>query len=118
SARRRNRLRLGQCGLSATKAAKRLKFASPSGWRRMNHSTSFWAAGSPIVFPIAVASPVLDLRTRSIACLTAARSPDSGVGVAAGADVSVDFADLRRAAAACLRPASGFVAWWVFLWVV
>src|SRR2546429_3400805 len=130
SARRRNRLMLGQCGLSAMKAAKRLKFASPSGWRRMNHSTSLWAAGSPMVFPMAVASPVLPLRTRSIACLTAARSPDSGAAVAAGAGASVDFAALRRAAAACLPflcapwclrpaclwPASAFLAWWVCLW--
>ena len=59
-------------------AAYRLKFASASGWRRMNHSTSFRAAGSPIVFCTAVASLVLALRARSIASLTAARSAESG----------------------------------------
>src|SRR5690349_15208329 len=48
----------------------------------MNHSASFRAAGSLIAFSAAVASDVLALRARSIALLTAARSPESG-GVSA-----------------------------------
>ena len=70
----------------------------------MNHSTSFWAAGSPIDFSTAVASLVLALRARSIACLTAARSPVSGAAVACGGDSSCAGAGLvRAAAAACGR---------------
>src|ERR1700692_4605843 len=96
---------LGQPGLSAMNAAYRLKFVSASGWRRMNHSTSFRAAGSPIVFWMAVASLVLALRARSIAFLTAARSPESGEASALactlGGARSLDDVDLGFVAAAC-----------------
>ena len=80
-------------------AAYRLKFASASGWRRMNHSTSFRAAGSPIVFCMAVASLVLALRARSIAFFTAVRSAESGEVSALG--TSPDRVELRCAATTC-----------------
>src|ERR1700676_3313371 len=85
---------LGQPGLSVVNAAYRPKFASASGWRRMNHSTSFRAAGSPIVFCIAVASLVLALRARSMAFFTAARSPESRKVSALGGGTSLDPIDL------------------------
>src|ERR1700743_3978346 len=91
-------LLLGQPGLSAMNAAYRLKFVSASGWRKMNHSTSFRAAGSLIVFCTAVASLVLALRTRSMAFLTAARSPESGEASSLGDGASPDRADLLCAA--------------------
>ena len=76
------------------------KPASPLGWRRISHSTTFWGTGSSIDFLMAVASLVLPLRTRSIACWTAARSPDSGAAATVGAGASIGGAGLRRAAAA------------------
>src|ERR1700682_3307308 len=91
---------LGQPGLSVMNAAYRPKFASASGWRRMNHSTSFRAAGSPIVFCIAVASFVLALRARSIASLTAARSPESGGAAAPPPGRFLRLLGLLRLAAA------------------
>src|ERR1700676_2674899 len=61
----------------------------------MNHSTSFRATGSPIVFCTAVASLVLALRARSIASFTAARSPESGGAASALEDgASLDLVDM------------------------
>ena len=45
----------------------------------MNHSMGFCSAGSAILVRVAVASSVLALRARSIASVTSAISPVSGV---------------------------------------
>ena len=84
-------------------ARKRTKRASVSGWRSMNHSTSFCAAGSAIVFAVSLASVVLPLRARSMTFLTMARSPVSGATATAslGAGEAFDGFALR-CAEACL----------------
>ena len=56
------------------KALRRSKPAPLSSLRRIAHSISFCASGSPTVFCTAVASLTLPRRTRSIACLTSATS--------------------------------------------
>src|SRR3979409_1090205 len=91
---------LGQPRLLAMNAAYRLKFAWASGCRRINHSTSFWAAGSPIVLLMAAASRDSALRAKSIAFLTAARSPGGGAAAAAGG-ISIDGNGSLGAAATC-----------------
>ena len=82
SARRRSIVAFGQLGLSQ-KAARRSKPPSFSSLRRIAHSTSLRASGSPMVFWTVVASLVLPRRARSIACLTSAISA-AGVAAAFG----------------------------------
>src|ERR1700756_5196181 len=56
----------------------------------MNHSASFWAAGSLMAFAASVASPVLARRDSSITFFTIAASP-----VSFGASFSADFSSSR-----------------------
>src|SRR3954451_24893327 len=94
---------LGQLGFSAMNAAYRAKFDSQLGWRRANHSTSLRAATSSMVCFTIVASPILDFRTSSIACLMPASSGGSEMagGVVAGALTTNSGLD-RAASAECL----------------
>src|SRR5438552_5451274 len=67
----------------------------------MNHSTSFCAAGSAILFLMSVASSAFASRARSMASFTSARSPVSGAMASLGAgEGSGRFA--LRCAEACL----------------
>src|SRR5258708_5290156 len=106
---------LGQSRLADMKAAYRLKFADVSEWRRMNHSTSFCAARSVILFSISVASLVLPLRARPMASLTAARSPEScGALASSVVGAFLDRADFRSSAPrfACRCLATEALRWW------
>ena len=79
----------------------------------MNHSTSFCAAGSAILFLMSVASSVFALRARSIASFTSARSPVSGAMASLGAGKAFDCFALRctEACLACRRFPSPALRW-------
>ena len=99
SARLRSIVAFGQLGLSAMKAARRLKPASFSSLRRIVHSTSLRASGSEIVCWIVVASVVLPRRTRSSACFASATSA-AGVALLSVAASGATGSEARRAGGA------------------
>ena len=96
SARLRSIVAFGQLGLSAMKAARRLKPASFSSLRRIVHSTSLRASGSEIVCWIVLASVVLPRRTRSSACFVSATSA-AGVALLSVAASGATGSEARRA---------------------